>query len=182
MWFAISAVVAVIIVAGLFYLGNRGGASNSSNIEGVEFLAEAGRGHVEGEVAYPDAVPSGGQHNPVWQNCGIYDEPLRPENAIHSLEHGAVWVAYQPNLPADQVELLREAVRQARRNFGQSMVLLSPQPDLTTPIELVAWRVRLRVEQAADGRIAEFLATYQKGPFTPEPAASCINGIGTPLE
>ena len=179
-WFAISAVASIIVVVGLFFLGNRGGAANS-NIEGVQFLPDPGRGHANGDLEYASEVPSGGVHNPVWQNCGIYDEPIRRENAIHSLEHGAVWVAYEPGLPADQVEVLRETVTQARRTFGQPMVLLSPQPDLEAPIVLAAWRVRLEVEAASDERISDFLAAYQVGPFTPEPGASCQNGVGTPL-
>jgi hypothetical protein len=49
--------------------------------------------HTEGEVDYEQSPPAGGEHNPVWQNCGYYAEPVRDENAVRSLEHGAVWLS-----------------------------------------------------------------------------------------
>jgi len=180
-WFAIGGVVSILVVAGLFYLGFQG-VSAGSSIEGLEFFPDSGRGHQEGEIDYGhDELPHGGVHSSAWQNCGIYDEPIREENAVHSLEHGAVWVAYQPDLAENQVEFLRDLVRQERRNRGESMVLLSPKADLEAPIVAVAWRVQLILENASDPRLQEFLNVYQRGPFTPEPGAACTNGIGTPL-
>jgi hypothetical protein len=58
--------------------------------------------HVGGNIDYDQDLgipPAGGPHNPSWQNCGFYDELVRDENAVHSLEHGAVWITYQPDLP-----------------------------------------------------------------------------------
>jgi hypothetical protein len=49
--------------------------------------------HTAGEVDYAQNPPVGGAHNPVWQNCGFYDKPIRDESAVHSLEHGAVWTS-----------------------------------------------------------------------------------------
>ena len=34
--------------------------------------------------------PAGGPHDPAWLDCGVYDEPVRDENAVHDLEHGTV--------------------------------------------------------------------------------------------
>src|SRR5262245_30849440 len=31
--------------------------------------------HVAGSILYAENPPIGGQHNVVWQNCGIYDAP-----------------------------------------------------------------------------------------------------------
>src|SRR4029079_6621862 len=62
--------------------------------------------HVAGSILYAENPPIGGQHNVVWQNCGIYDAPIHNEHAVHSLEHGAIWITYRPDLAADQVQKL----------------------------------------------------------------------------
>lgn len=132
--------------------------------------------HVNGTVAYAQSPPVGGEHAANWQNCGIYDEPVRNETAVHALEHGAVWIAYRPDLPADQVEALRGLVR------GRSYTLLSPYPDLDTPVAASAWGVQLKVDSASDERLGRFIAKYRQGQQTPEPGASCVGGVGSPIE
>jgi hypothetical protein len=135
------------------------------------------RAHDE-EVVYDQTglPPVGGIHSGIWQNCGIYDEPIDSKNAVHSMEHGAVWVTYQPNLPAEDVELLRDAVS------DHSYALLSPFPALKSPVVLTAWGVQLEVDSADDDRVTSFLDRYVLGPQTPEFGATCSDGNGTPID
>jgi hypothetical protein len=112
----------------------------------------------------------------VWQNCGIYDKPIPTENAVHSLEHGAVWVAYQPELPAADIEALQQQAQ------GERYLLLSPYPGLRSPVVLTAWQVQLELDSVGDERVWEFIDEYRQGPTTPEPGASCQDGVGTPLQ
>jgi Protein of unknown function (DUF3105) len=145
------------------------------DIEGVEtFEVAAATNHVPGEVEYPQNPPVGGDHNGVWQNCGVYSEPVQPENAVHSLEHGAVWITYDPALPADQVELLE--AQAASNNY----VLVSPMEDLPSPVVASAWGIQLQVEEASDERLPTFVRKYVRGEQTPEPGAACSGGTGTP--
>ncbi|NAZ81017.1 DUF3105 domain-containing protein [Kineococcus sp. R8] len=130
--------------------------------------------HTSAPVAYTENPPVGGQHDPTWLNCGIYDAPVRSENAVHSMEHGAVWITYRPDLPAEQVEALREEVE------GEPYTLLSPYPGLPSPVVLSAWNTQLPVTDAEDPRVGAFLAKYVQGAQTPEPGALCTNGTGTP--
>jgi len=132
--------------------------------------------HVSAPVTYEQSPPVGGAHYAAWQNCGIYDQPVQSENAVHSMEHGAVWVAYRPDLPADQVEQLRAQVR------GRTYTLLSPYPDLDAPVALSAWGVQVKVDSASDERVGQFITKYRQGPQTPEPGAACVGGVGTPAE
>lgn len=81
--------------------------------------------HIQGSLAYEQQPPLGGNHSPVWQNCGFYAQPVPPETGVHALEHGAVWLTYQDDLPAQQVEALRESAASTR-----GFVLASPYPDL----------------------------------------------------
>lgn len=149
---------------------------STAAIEGVKVFPGLERGHVEGVVQYKQTPPAGGPHNAVWQNCGIYDQPIVQEHAVHSLEHGAVWITYRPDLPADQVEILRSQVR------GNGYALLSPYPELPAPIVASAWGIQLQLEEAGDPRLNTFLRKYMQGPQTPELGAACVQGTGTPIE
>ncbi|MFC1974785.1 DUF3105 domain-containing protein [Chloroflexota bacterium] len=180
-WLAGGSIALVVLVVGLFYLGNQGPTIANSGIEGLVILPDPGQGHQEGEVNYHDEVPAGGTHSSAWLNCGIYDQPIQEENVVHSMEHGAVWLAYQPDLPTGQVETLRNLVHQERSRRGQPLVVLAPKPQLDAPIVATAWRVQLNLNDASDERLGQFLSRYQQGPFTPEPGAPCFDGIGEPL-
>lgn len=181
-WIIGGAALVVALVSGLLYLGFGGAASAGSSIDGVRILPDQGRGHQEGDISYASLTPASGVHNPEWLNCGIYAEPVRTENVIHSMEHGAVWIAYRPDLPAEQVETLRNLVRREQSRKGERLILLAPLPGLESPIVATAWRVQLELDRADDERLVRFVQTYQRGPFYPEPGASCtFGGIGTPL-
>ncbi len=151
------------------------------NIEGVVFFPDPGKDHHAGEIDYSEAVPPGGMHSDAWQNCGIYDELLPEESIVHSLEHGAVWIAYQPELPSEQVELLRNLVRQEQQARGEPLVLLAPKPGLEAPIIATVWQVQLQLDDVSDERLPRFLSRYQNGSLTPEPNAPCNGSIGEPL-
>jgi hypothetical protein len=132
-----------------------------------------GQAHSRAAVDYPETPPVGGQHDPVWADCTgtVYDVPIRPENAVHSLEHGAVWVTYDPAVAtADDVRTLTELVS------GRPGLMLSPYPDQQVAVSLQAWDHQLRVRSAADPQVAEFADLLVFNPdATPEPGATCEN-------
>ena len=64
------------------------------------------RAHTTDDVTYPQDPPAGGAHAPIWLDCGVYDVPVRDENAVHDLEHGTVWITHDPGLSANDVEAL----------------------------------------------------------------------------
>jgi len=165
-------------VAGLGYLlyVSLQGPTPLAEILGLVEHGHQDRDHVEEEIAAGPLPPVGGSHSPNWQNCGIYDAPVKIENAVHSMEHGAVWLAYQPELAPEAVESLREVVR------GEDFVLMSPYPGLQSPIVLTAWQVQLELDDAQDGRVIEFLDRYIQGPTMPERGAPCDGGLGTPIQ
>jgi hypothetical protein len=137
--------------------------------------------HKSGILSYPTSPPVGGIHNPQWQNCmgDVYDSQIAKEQATHSMEHGAVWVTYRPDLPKDQVEKLASKVR------NKPFMLMSPYPGLDKPISLQAWGYQLKVDNANDGRIDDFIDALRLN-ATQEPQAGCSNGITdatpTPLD
>ena len=164
----------LVVGAGLAYwVSSR---TSASRIEGVQTVRVSG-GHRQGPVNYDQHPPAGGVHAGVWINCGIYDTQVETEKAVHSLEHGAAWITYQPDLATSEVETLRTLVGNRR------YVLLSPYMyvPLPKPIVAVAWGVRLEVDSASDPRLAQFLQQYANGRQAPEPGAACTGGEGNPL-
>ena len=148
--------------------------NDAKNISGVVSYSGLSRNHVSGTVKYSTSPPVGGDHNATWLNCGIYTSPVANENAVHSMEHGAVWITYQPTLPAAQVTALQNDVR------GKAYVILSPYQGMTSPVVTSAWGKQLALTSASDDRIGKFIATCAQGPQTPEPGSPCTSGTGTP--
>lgn len=174
-WILWSVVGGVAILAIVVVVALQAQPGSVGTIDGLQSFAGQERGHTTEPVAYAQTPPVGGKHNAAWQNCGIYDVPVANENAVHSLEHGAVWITYGLDLPGDQVEVLRNLVR------GRGHALLSPYAGLPSPIVASAWGYQLQVPDASDARLARFLTAYEQGPQTPEPGAVCVGGVGSPI-
>ena len=144
-----------------------------TDIEGVIAIAIESADHVGGDVEYSASPPAGGPHSSWWQNCGFYTEPLREELAVHSLEHGAVWVTYTDDVPADELQYLERLAEQ------NSHLLVSPYSQQDTAIVLSAWGRQLALDSTGDTRFVRFLETYLRdGPTAPEPGAACFGAIG----
>lgn len=145
---------------------------SGAEIEGVETFQNTNN-HVETTVNYPQTPPAGGDHAPAWLNCAVYTEPQQNENAVHSLEHGAIWVTYDPSISAEELDLLKE-------KLPSTYVILSPFEGLPAPIVLSGWDVQLQVDEASDERIGEFFEEYWKSENVPEPGAACTGAIDGP--
>jgi len=119
-------------------------------------------------VEYEQTPPVGGMHSAVWQNCGIYEEPIRNENGVHSLEHGAVWITYDPNLPQEEIETLNA--------LDDNYMLVSPYPGLESPVVASAWNTQVVLDRVDDPRLQDFITQFRQGPQTLEPGAPCDGG------
>lgn len=170
--------IITLIVGGLaawMFVPRKGSYSpggSGAAIEGVQFYQNP-TGHTESLVTYPQTPPAGGEHSSTWLNCGIYADPVPNVYAVHSLEHGAVWVTYDPNLSADALAALRAYL-------PSSYVVLSPYVGLPTPIVLSAWNVQLPVDGPDDPRIPRFFEEYWRHQNVPEPGALCTGGSDGP--
>lgn len=174
-FFTVIGLVAVVAVSYAF-LQSRSSSDGGASIAGVVTKDGLANGHTRASVDYEADPPMGGDHDPMWQNCDavVYDRELRNENAVHSLEHGSVWITYRPGLPAEQVEALREKVESTSYTF------MSPYPSQDSPITLTAWGNQLELQDAGDARLDAFIKAFVKGPQTPEPGAACTGAKATP--
>jgi hypothetical protein len=176
----IGAVILAVIIAVTLVIVNQiqvnqaREAAASEPIADIQEYQDLTFNHVEGEVEYDQAPPVGGDHSPVWTNCGVYTEAVPNVNSVHSMEHGAVWITYNPDLDQAEIDKLTDLVG------TRSYVLLSPYPDLDTPIAASAWGVQLKIDSADDARLATFLDKYIQGEQTREPGAACTGGITPP--
>ena len=143
-------------------------------VEGTKEFGAQDRGHdTETTFASTGLPPVGGVHDPRVQNCGIYVEPVDTGPAVHSMEHGAVWITYDPDLPSEDVAVLQDMVR------GESYLLLSPYPDLASDVVSTAWGVQLEIDSVSDEKLEQFIDRYRGG--GPEPGAPCTGGLGQPV-
>jgi hypothetical protein len=143
-------------------------------IEGVEAFRVDSNAHTEENLTYEPAPPTGGEHYPVPATCGFYEsDPPPDEMLVHDIEHGAVWIAYDPDLDDAQKSALSTLVAQ------QAKVSATPYPDLDAPLFVTAWARQLRLDSVDDTRLLQFIETYRNSSNAPEPNAAC-QGIGTP--
>jgi hypothetical protein len=169
-------VAAAVAVAGVLAAGR---ASGVTVPPGTQTFAETDHSHVTGTVTYDRVPPAGGAHNPTPLNCGVYSQPVPNENAVHSLEHGAVWITYSPTLPADQLAVLQQLVT-SHYVGTERYLILSPYVGLPAPIVASAWGAQLSVQQASDTRLVDFIHAYAGSGQGGEPGAPCTGGVGNP--
>lgn len=145
-------------------------------MEKIEYPAGT---HVQAprRVTYDQHPPMGGPHDQYWATCTgtVYPDPIRTENVVHSLEHGAVWIAYDPQKVAgDEVSTLEAKVD------GQPYMLMSPYPGLPSPISVQSWGHRLALDDSEDDRLGQFITALRRNPTThPEAGATCSTTAGS---
>jgi hypothetical protein len=152
-------------------------AEPSASLEGVETERVGDYVHVDPgvDLEYPAPAPSGGDHifGATWATCGVYVGEVPDPLVVHSLEHGAVWIALGPDSTEDDRSAAAE-LADGRR------VVVSDVPDLPNPVELVAWGFRLPLASVADPRAAAFVDEFIDAPTAPEAGAACEGALGTP--
>lgn len=129
--------------------------------------------HVQGAVKYPMNPPVGGDHHQAWMTCDgtVYTKAIANENAVHSLEHGAVWITYNDKATEADIKKLGDKVSKT------PYTLMSPAEDQSGTIMLSAWGRQLTVDNASEPRVEQFLTKYVQGAQTPEPGAACTGGL-----
>ena len=150
----------MFLVAAALVPACAGGDDDASGGQaGVETFAVVA-GHSDAPISYPQVPPVGGIHNPVWQPCGFYDQPVPSEKGVHSLEHGAIWITYRPDLPPADLEALATLAR------SRNLVLVSRWDNgLPAPVVATAWGRQLRLESVSDTRLEQFVRRYaNQGP------------------
>ncbi|WP_243060923.1 DUF3105 domain-containing protein [Nocardioides sp. SR21] len=169
------ALIGVLIIAGVVVAATMFANETpvSRDLSEVASYGDLSNQHEQGDIDYPQTPPAGGPHAPAWLDCGVYDEPVRDENAVHDLEHGTVWITYDPDeLGEDEVDELIAALPQNG--------ILSPYDGLPSPVVVTVWGKQLELTGADDPRLEMFIERFGDGVTAPEPFASCAGGVTDP--
>ena len=165
------AVIGVLIIAGVVTAATLLATDEpvSTDLSAVQEYDGLSNQHVVGDIDYPQTPPVGGPHDPAWLDCGVYTESVRDENAVHDLEHGTVWITYQPELGDDDVEELAGLLPQNG--------IMSPYAGQDAPVVVTVWGRQLELTGPDDPRLPLFIKTFGGGVTAPEPFASCAGGV-----
>ena len=114
-------------------------------------------------VGQPGEPPAGGPHFAQPWPVGVFDEPVADGNAIHSLEHGIVWISYNPDLiDGAGLAALEDVAGDFRRD-----VILSPRPQNSIAVAAVSWGRILRLDAVDADVLKDFIRTNRDR--SPEP-------------
>jgi Protein of unknown function (DUF3105) len=142
--------------------------------KGIQVYPATTNHSVEGPIEYDRKPPTNGDHAPLWENCGFYEEPIQDRHAVHSMDHGVVWITYRPNLPRQQLQTLRP--------YGnENYVIVSPYPGQNAPVIATSWRVQLQLKSANDPRLDRFVKQFKISELSPLSGNRCILGVGNPI-
>lgn len=140
-----------------------------ADLSAVRVFEDLRTDHTRGTVDYDMTPPAGGPHADRWLACGVYDEQVPDENAVHALEHGTVWITYRPGLDQDDVDRLAALLPEEG--------ILSPYDGVPGPVVVSVWGRQLVLSGADDDRLELFIEEYGDGHTSPEPFASCVGGV-----
>jgi hypothetical protein len=167
-----------LLGAGLiWFIFLRGGVPSEINGNEVQALSQAGVGEHPPDTSslvYPTTPPVSGPHAGQPEVCGVHDEQIDDSVQVHSLEHGAVAIQYDPTVDAADIQSIEQIARDHEEN-----VLSAPYSGMETPIAVSAWGYLMRLDSFDEASINEFIDAFAgKGP---EAGQTCPNGLDQPF-
>lgn len=138
-------------------------------IDGVLAIRIESADHTTGTVDYDRHPPAGGDHNPTPAPCGFYTQAVPDEYVVHTMEHGGVWLAYRPDLPAADLAIVQKEVA------DNADTIATPYDELPagSPLVVTAWARQLVLQKVDDPRLDEFVQRYQNASTAPEASVAC---------
>lgn len=142
-----------------------GATAAIAGVRSLDYTEKQFHLHFLGALTYAQKPPFGGAHSPVPLNCGVYTAPVPNENAVHDLEHGAVWLTYRTGVDPAPLAALTA--------IDPSYTLVSPFPSQASPVVASTWGLQLPVQSPTDPRLRQFVQTYVGNGLGGEQGARC---------
>jgi hypothetical protein len=167
---AIGFVLLIVLVGGtLFSISKTRGeraaiaaAVTDAGCGDIESFEDEGQRHLTQNESYDEYKtnpPTSGPHRLQPSPWGSYRQAPEPETLVHNLEHGGIVIHYK-DMSDEQVDEIDE--------FADSFVdgvIAAPNPDITKPIALSAWRHSQECEKFNTKAIEGFINDRcNKGP------------------
>ena len=129
-----------------------------------EMQPSQGAAHVpRGTLVNAQDPPTSGDHyGDGVAGPGIHDEPVADGLTVHSMEHGAVVLHFDPN------QLSEEEIKDLRNFFGSELSgkkIMLPRENMSKPIILTSWEQLLALDAFDSEQIVAFFETNNdRGP------------------
>lgn len=167
-----------LLAVGLFwFLFLRNRAPTEFNGHEVQALSQSGVGQHPSDAStltFATQPPVSGPHAGQPAVCGVHNTQIDDAVQVHSLEHGAVAINYDPTVDPEDIAAIEELTRGYDEN-----VLSAPYAGMETPLAVSAWGYLMRLdtldEEAITGFIDEFAG---KGP---EAGETCPGDLDEPF-
>ncbi|WP_436923366.1 DUF3105 domain-containing protein [Halosimplex amylolyticum] len=170
-----------LVIYVTFLMGGSGGTASASGlpdsgddsvISQVETEESEGNRHVSGgtDINYETVPPTSGTHyGGSTVSAGFYTDRQELGSLVHSLEHGAVIVYYDPAEISDAGEEgLRGWASNQTGNWQSFIAVPNPNEDPEATYVLTAWEKRLTMNEYDAGKVRAFAAEYiGRGPENP---------------
>lgn len=145
--------VIIIFIGGSFISGQE--ERLTKELVGQEIVV--GRGHVPNgsKIDYNSDPPAGGEHYATTQPAGNYDKAPPDGNLVHSLEHGAVILWYNPDkIKGSELEALKKVFSSA-----SGKRIMTPRENMQSPVAVSSWGRVLKLEKIDEAKILDFFDT-----------------------
>jgi len=161
LFFGIVAILIVLLIV-VNQLSNQAASKGKDFLDrqlqiSVETFPSEGDTHTEQPVSYATFPPTSGPHSATPAGYGFYETAPPFENLVHSLEHGDIVIYYQPTLPEDQLNELRELTTIKYMGSG---VLAVPNADISAPVVATAWTKMMTLDAFDAEALKQFMHDY----------------------
>ena len=156
-------VIVIAIFVGFGFFLFKSSASKPKDLPGQTFENQ-GQTHItQGSTdhpAYNSNPPTSGDHWPSPAAWGAYDTTLPDEELVHNLEHGGIWISFEPGkLDASTIAQLKDFAHRYQ------LIIVEPRANDAAPISLAAWTHMENLDHYDESAILRFInAYYNQGP------------------
>lgn len=155
-------IVTVVIIAGGIFFVSKQDERLKKPLIGQEVQVSAKHIPAGTQITYNSNPPAGGQHyGDSTAHAGFYDKAPEDGYLVHSLEHGAVILWYNPKqLSKDQIEQLKNIYNQT---VGKT--IMAPRDRMDVPVAVSSWGRVLKLNTIDEKQIKAFFDTNEnRGP------------------